>query len=370
MSLWTIAFESRRNFAASRGVANPAEPLRASIVAVLLRGVSVSNMIPKLHRRQRALNLLSLDYLCMKSLNETSIDELRDLNARLPGFTPAQGWFAPSHVTLITGWRLANGQEREPESLIKFVMPAGWPEPTDAKRIKSRTDVLDEFLHLNSATDTEVLSFAGRHGPLFAFSEPQNSYTHSYTDSNEQRGFLEKCDVWRYVASSMSALLRIAAGFHSGRSSSSDWEVIGSYPRSVSENKVVGSPEWWWSVQAGCLGQAANRTPETWMSLMNLLMDVGKVRPWIVWQKPRKVTRPQLVFAGPTLLSHLVLQLCLAATRQDAFAVCSYCNKQYSPLKRAPKAGQKNFCPECRASGVPVKIGQRSRAERFRNKKS
>ena len=137
----------------------------------------------------------------------------------------------------------------------------------------------------------------------------------------------------------------------------------------MSENKAVGSSEWYWSVHASGLGKAQNRTPETWMLMMNLLMDLGRVRPWVIWQKPRKTTRPQLVFSGPTLLSHLALQACLAATKQDSFAICSYCDKQYSPLKRAPKAGQQNFCPECRASGVPVRMGQRSRAKRLRNKK-
>jgi len=42
-----------------------------------------------------------------------------------------------------------------------------------------------------------------------------------------------------------------------------------------------------------------------------------------------------------------------SAAKIDAFLVCTHCQKPYSPVVRAPKAGQRNFCPDCRREGVP-----------------
>lgn len=47
-------------------------------------------------------------------------------------------------------------------------------------------------------------------------------------------------------------------------------------------------------------------------------------------------------------------------------SLCSSCEKPYAHI-RAPKAGQRNYCPGCRAAGVPVKIAQRNRRERLRS---
>jgi|ERR1035437_3296697 hypothetical protein len=102
--------------------------------------------------------------------------------------------------------------------------------------------------------------------------------------------------------------------------------------------------------------KGADRDPKMWARLLNVLLELGRVRPWLVWEGDGSSARPNLVFSGPNLLSYLALQLCLRASKHDAFAVCCYCNRQYTPSERAPKAGQRNFC-QGRGHGIYYKPG-------------
>src|SRR5229473_6046791 len=92
-----------------------------------------------------------------------------------------------------------------------------------------------------------------------------------------------------------------------------------------------------------------------WLRLLNCLLALGQVRPWMMWDGPAMETGPTLVFSGPNLLSYLALQVCLIAAKQDGFAVCSYCQRQYMPL-RAPKSGQRAYCKECRDKGISARV--------------
>jgi hypothetical protein len=111
--------------------------------------------------------------------------------------------------------------------------------------------------------------------------------------------------------------------------------------------------------------KGSDRDRKMWARLLNALMELGRVRPWLVWEGTGGSV-PKLMFSGRNLLSYLALQLCLRASKHDAFAVCSYCEREYTSAERAPKAGQRNFCLDCRNNGVPVRLAQRSRRERLR----
>jgi hypothetical protein len=184
--------------------------------------------------------------------------------------------------------------------------------------------------------------------------------------------------MWRYFAASMQSLLRIASCFHSDRRpDGADWDRIGAFQTSLAApaeqipdllSATYGGEEAW-SVMVHFVGRGVDRDRKMWARLLNVLLELGRVRPWLIWEGAGKSARPKLVFSGPNLLSYLALQLCLRASKHDAFAVCSYCNRQYAPMGRAPKTGQRNFCPVCRAAGVPVQVAQRSRRERLREKK-
>ena len=104
-----------------------------------------------------------------------------------------------------------------------------------------------------------------------------------------------------------------------------------------------------------------NQHPTLWAGFLNALLLLGRVRPWIVLDGPLGAQRPRLSFTGSNLLSYLALQVCLLSSRHDAFAVCSHFSITFTPGKRAPKSGQRSFCPACRADGVPVRLAQRDR---------
>lgn len=300
----------------------------------------------------------------MTSLIDPLIDEFRDIEGNLFGRAPAQEWVKPTNVTLreksfrhVMEGSLKNGSE------LEFVIP--WSAP-QTRCVKPSRDILERFLGLATASDTEIHGFASRFGPLLIFCKA--------TEADDHAVIIESCDVWRYFAGCMKSLLRIAGSYQFGRRPDpADWNVIGVHPITVIRT-AVDDYDWLnpsplqaekaWKVMASVISRGENRDRAMWARLLNALLVLGRVRPWIVMDARGVSTRPRLTFTGPNLLSYLALQLCLMASKHDAFAVCSFCNKDYSPTLRAPKAGQRNFCPDCRKSGVPGRIAQRNRRER------
>lgn len=302
---------------------------------------------------------------------------LRDEAKNMLGRTPAQSWLKPERVELakprlITLRDLIAQHDKDyvDRAELRFVLEPPWKEiPRHANRVRPSPDLLERFLRLATAPAQQIQEFAARFGALLIFCRIDGSLPHKLV-------IVESCAVWRYFAASMRSLLRIAFCFRANRRPDpADWNRIGACPVSLvpakkklrdllSPTPFGGEEEW--IALAHFVRKGSDRDRKMWAQLLNALMELGRVRPWLVWDGAGSSAGPKLVFSGPTLLSYLALQLGLMASKHDGFAGCSYCNRQYVPLRRAPKAGQKNFCPECRASGVPVRVAQRSRRERLR----
>lgn len=306
----------------------------------------------------------------MKPLPDSALDDLRDQRGYLFRGTPAHAWSKPRSVSLrkksfrnMLEGTLSNGSE------LEFVME--WAPPLD-RRIRPGKEILEQFLSLAFASDDEIHRFASKYGPLLIFCQMQEF---------EDRGvFIESCEVWRYFAASMRSLLRIASNLRAGREGDPvDWDTIGVCPTVVARTKpdnydwLNASPqehEKSWKVLASFIYRGQHRDRVMWERLLNLLLGLGRVRPWIVMEGTRGAANTRMMFTGPNLLSHLALQLCLMASGAGGFATCSACNKTFIPPKRAPKSGQRTFCPECRDSGEPVALAQRDRQARLRSKQS
>jgi len=304
-------------------------------------------------------------------LNPILREELRHLLDR----TPAQTWHKPERVTLIGPRRLVTlsdltyGHYVDLQEL-EFELHRPRDEfPPHATPVRPRRDILEQFLLLSDAPAPQIHEFASRFGPLLIFCKTKEW-------KSDRLVLIEECEVWRYVAACMKSLLHITACYHSGRRPDpADWHRIGACPPSL---KPTGrevydplSPVSWGGEHAFhamtyFVGKGSDRDRKMWTRLLNSFLELGRVRPWVVWEGSGSSARPKLVFSGPNLLSYLSLQLCLMASKQDAFALCSYCNREYTPTRRAPKHGQRNFCPDCRDYGVPVKLAQRHRRERLR----
>jgi hypothetical protein len=312
--------------------------------------------------------------------------------------TPAQTWFKPDRVTLSTHTiRLGNDHRKKssmdspfsrlqllaelgarsgPElqqqvSVLEFVQDPHWRESAPRTNlVQPHPGIFERFLRLADAPDHELHEFASRFGALLVFGRIDLLKPQKYV-------IVESCDVWRYFAASMRCLLSIANCFHHDRRPDpADWARIGASPTSLAPAKsealdllspYASGAEETWVAMAHFVRSGSDRDRKMWTRLLNVLLELGRVRPWLLWERSAG-TRPELVFTGPSLLSYLALQLCLRASKHDAFAVCSYCHREYAPTERAPKAGQRNFCPDCRASGVPIRMAQRSRRERLRGK--
>jgi hypothetical protein len=315
----------------------------------------------------------------MRALKDPKIDELRDVEGRFFGKAPVQGWPKPISVSfhrptirdLLQGSMVVDlGGPTD----LGFIMHAPWAAPQEVSYVRPTRRVLEQFLCLDLASDAELQDFASKFGPLLIFCRP------GATADESKEIIHERSEVWRYFARSMKALLRIAVSFHSGRRSDpSDWDFIGNCPFPVLSakqrikdadvrNPLSFQPEESWSAMAYFIGTGEHRDRAMWVRLINGLLQLGRARPVVAWEGSGATAWPRMAFAAPRLLSFLALQLCLTALKQDAFPTCSFCRREYSP-KRAPKAGQRNFCPDCRANGVPVLIAQRSRRERLREKR-
>ena len=331
----------------------------------------------------------------MRALNDPVVDELQNKEGNVfIGRAPTQGWLRPERVTLrMTGNRIPLALSEQPTSVegseLEFVLlkplhrsAAVIRQPQRRiRRVKPSGQILEKFLSLASASDKDIHDFASKFGPLLIFCRKEHVPGEDL--GMDQLVIVESCEVWRYFAACMRSLLRIAASFHWGRATDpADWGTIGNYPPPVdraTEDQAKGEPVDWlnpspstgeeaWKVMVHFVGNRKDRDRAMWTRLLNVLLGLGRVRPWVLWEGPENDARPKVVFSGPNLLSHLAIQLCLVASKQDSFAICSYCNNHYTPQKRAPKAGQRNFCPECRESGVPVRIAQRTRRAKLREK--
>jgi hypothetical protein len=336
----------------------------------------------------------------MTWLNDPRIDELRNRHGKLSSHIPVHDWLKPERVTLrtpsgvadVNALRIPSGvaHANSPSILsspaegrtwpeLEFVVRAPWKKRSSGIRpVRPTGPILEEFLGLATDTDEEIRDFASKFGPLLIF---YREGRRDQTAESYELVIIESCEIWRYFAASMRSLLHMAAKFQAGQPpDGTDWDTIGKFPLAAEEAKegsfdlLSPSPvdaEAEWKSIAGYIrarkGRMGKQSWSLWARLMNALLELGRVRPWLLWDAPGRDGRPKLVFSGPNLLSYLALQLCLSASKHDSFAVCSYCNREYPPSQRAPKAGQRNFCPECRDSGIPLRLAQRARRQRLRD---
>jgi hypothetical protein len=308
----------------------------------------------------------------MMILKDRLVDELRNESLQLFGRMPVGEWNKPERVTLLEAEpRLSDalgGFRRQPPRLdfvMRNLLDDGSPKP---RLVRPREGILDEFLSLSSSTPATIRSFAEKYGPLLIYCKVEEAKeSHNWVVT-------EECEVWTYFASCLRALLHIAARYRTGLAADDeDWGLIGRTPSAMKYEKpgpidiwnplVLRGEEAWMVlvhfVRRGSRGRAI------WLRLLNCLLALGRVRPWMISEGPSKEARPRLVFSSPNLLSYLALQVCLLAAKQDGFAMCSYCQKPYVP-RRAPKSGQRAYCKECRDAGVPVRVAQRNRRARLR----
>lgn len=67
-------------------------------------------------------------------------------------------------------------------------------------------------------------------------------------------------------------------------------------------------------------------------------------------------------------LGAIAMELAALVVDRDWAPVCSGCSRPYARAGRAVKRGQRNFCDSCKEAGVPLRLAQRDRRGRLREK--
>jgi hypothetical protein len=169
---------------------------------------------------------------------------------------------------------------------------------------------------------------------------------------HERRSMMPTYDpvqIWRAFAREAFALTKIADRLLQGHTGhAEDWATT--FSRS-------GRKAPWWHQHVDVERIIVARTANEWLT-------IGNVRPVVVWHGSEK--KPTVKLGGDGLFGALALQLALAIGQSLGFAVCVHCRKEYPPTARRPKAGQRNFCPECRAQGIPSRYSLTDYRERVR----
>lgn len=83
---------------------------------------------------------------------------------------------------------------------------------------------------------------------------------------------------------------------------------------------------------------------------INAWLTAAQVRPAVSWAG----LRPSISLNARGLFGALALQLIVACGDFSGMGVCHHCAREY-PCVRAPKRGQRSFCPACRKVGEPAR---------------
>jgi len=227
-------------------------------------------------------------------------------------------------------------------------VPAGYRATPGAEATSPGPGLLASFVHLESAPVGKILAFAKRWGALEICAHnlprahpPIGRYPRATYLCEERRcpqggepiGHLESIAVWRYLARRMHLVLELAEGL---------WR----------EPPALGDAEVWESVHRRPPSDPASARVEL-SAGVNALVQLGQVR---VWSAP---TPPYVRVGGHDLFGALALQLLLATSKSAGWATCSNCARPYAPTRR-PQSGRLNYCPLCRAAGVPNRVAARN----------
>jgi hypothetical protein len=238
--------------------------------------------------------------------------------------------FKPDRISLEEGWLTW----QIPESSA----PANWVRCTD------RT--LVDFSRIES--ESAVLKFAQRYGVFGAYPIEDDSPRQPdelRLDQTSGRWAVsghfarrEPVSLWLMLSRQVRAILRVNTGLKG---------------RSRRPLPVVGSDDDWKSIAGD--GPPFTEVEDAQFFLLtavNEWLEVGQVglRLGIVeWSRKRTAWKAEMHFGRGryNLFGQLAFQLFLSVAGEDRLYTCSGCRYPYIRLKRAPRAGQDNYCPDC-----------------------
>ena len=267
---------------------------------------------------------------------------------------PIDGWWRPGRVDLSDG------------ELVFRWLPSS--ETAGFAATSKTPQMLRRFLSLASAPDARVKAFAEDFGPLWLCE-------HGLPNAHAARGFVpatpaapvcevqrrdgafvERIDHWRTLARQANALLTLASDVHQGEVGSEDlWGILSAHPEHSGYEHVAHAMP----TDLGFARETLTLRFNTWLQWA----DVRSALRWESAEEPVVLNSPIGVFGA------LALQLVTRVGRLPPTAVCSGCGLRYERTGRAPKTGQRNFCPDCRST-APSRLAKRDQRQREKDRQT
>ena len=256
-----------------------------------------------------------------------------------------------------------------------------WPHGgTDTGRYRAADPrMLDAFVVLADAPAERILAYARRYGVLglcehglpmshnWAAVDPDQDLLIERLHRGEpldwdrltratercfprqlERHWWEPLAGWRRYAGQARALLTIAAHLQAGRPApADDWRALGETEQGFAMLEALNP------------GTARTDLPlQRWLLQhhLNTWLQLAAVQPRVEWHDPHAL---HLRLDAHGVFGALAVQLVTAIGRVEGVALCSGCGRSYSP-SRTSAAGRRNYCPDCRAAGVPARHAARA----------
>jgi hypothetical protein len=295
---------------------------------------------------------------------DTTLDRLTGLIA-IPVPVNASAYQLPAEVRMEQdddGWLLA------------------WRGVGKQRQVGAGTErLLTDFMRLQDSEPGEIANFAANWGALTLckHGKPQSHLPRRlWSDLDELDA--APCDViraypdgwrrepvarWRHYASQAEAINRLARNLKSNRPTLiedlhplKDLFPDHIFDRSepAPEQNESDAPEFSRAEHERVLAVAIH----AWLGM-------GDVGFHVTWRNEKSSLR----FGGTNLFGALALQLALVSTGVGALIICSECKLPYNP-ERMPRAGELNYCFDCREAGIDARNRQRARRSRRRAERS
>lgn len=240
---------------------------------------------------------------------------------------------------------------------------------TEVPRTVSSDDgVLWQFLRVATIRESRlpqaVLDYARQYGPLTTCDEHGFPACPLRQEAGCRMG-RENLAHWQVWARHLASLLTIGTELlrERGKGSIQAWTVvvnteshlIGSFagPSALFQNAPLLDPPLMFSSKRFTevhtrewLGDHSDEeVREEFSRRVNDLLEIGQVRPKLVWRESARVE-----LTGRGLFGALVRQLVYALGRVDGLAQCAGCGHTFVPSRR-PRRDQNSWCAQCKGAG-------------------
>ena len=249
-------------------------------------------------------------------------------------------------------------------------------------------DLLDRFVALARYSDSadavdDVAALAEEAGPLFLCDHelPRGhiattgqhpdaggtaKHCVTYKGSVGARRF-ESASSWVSLAKQFRSALILASQLHADElGPEARWRDLKHY---TWESTATG-----WDLRSEAVTPAAENLRSHLPPLVYGRMTVdGVVSDWCRWDSAtlaldwhwQSSEPPTVSVSTFGIFGDLVAQLMFALAKRDGMVGCTGCGGPYTP-KRKPRVGQRNYCPQCRAEGIPQRHAARDYKQRQR----